>query len=148
MTCCRSRSRSNIKIAIWLTAVFVLAATAPACAESCTQSREYILTSSPGELPEKPQSYQDLFKTCMETLSIANVKDAFLLIDGGIGVIPKHNDISATANILSEFCQAFPARTLRFLTPKEQLRVKNIALKVKISSTSATPCKKIMGNDS
>ncbi len=145
-TRCRSRS-SAVVFAALLLAGFAVAGT-PARADSCMQSREYILTSPPIDLPQKPESYQVLFKTCLQTLSIANVKDAFLLADGGIGVIPKRNDISATASILSEFCQQFPGNTLRFVTPKEQLRAKTIPLMVKMSSTSATPCKKIMGNDS
>jgi len=120
-----------------LAAVVLVAAGTASQADSCTQSREYILTSSPGDLQEKPQSYQELFKTCMETLGIANVKDAFVLEDGGIGVIAKRNDISATAAILSDFCQAFPGRTLRFITPKEQLRAKNIPALVKLGSTRA-----------
>ena len=141
------RWRSDLA-ALALAAGALLIAVTAGQAESCTQSREYILTSSPGDLPEKPQSYQELFKTCMETLGIANVKDAFVLRDGGIGVIPKRNDISATAAILSDFCQAFPSRTLRFVTPKEQFRIKTVPALVKLASTSATPCKKIMGNDS
>lgn len=138
------RRRSDLAL-LSLAAAALLATVTPSQAESCTQSREYILTSSPGDLPEKPQSYQELFKTCLETLGIANVKDALVLRDGGIGVIAKRNDISATAGILSDFCQNFPNRTLRFITPKEQLRNKNIPALVKLGSTSATPCKKIMG---
>ena len=58
---------------------------APAArAESCTSSRDYILSGSFGELPQSPQSYQDLFKMCLETLQLGTVKDAFLLKDGAV----------------------------------------------------------------
>ncbi|UTD30484.1 hypothetical protein DB459_16575 [Bradyrhizobium sp. WD16] len=100
------------------------------------------------DLPEPPQAYRDLFKICMAAIGMSNVKDAFLLADGGIAVIPKRDNIAATAATLSEFCEAYPRATLRFLSRKDLQRVANSMERlVRISSTSATPCKKIRGDD-
>src|SRR5262249_41049586 len=60
-------------------------------AESCTRSREYILNGLAGDLAQTPQSYQSLFKICMATIELSNIKDAFLLRDGGIGAIAKRD---------------------------------------------------------
>jgi hypothetical protein len=114
-------------------------------AEGCTQSREYILNGLAGDLAETPQSYQSLFKTCLATTELSNIKDAFLLRDGGIGAIPKRDDVGATAQTLSEFCQRFPQATLRFITRSDQKRVKTMGQTVLLSSTGVTPCKKIRG---
>lgn len=100
------------------------------------------------DLPEPPQAYRNLFKICMAAVNMSNVKDAFLLVDGGIAVIPKRDSISLTAATLSEFCDAYPRATLRFLSKKDLQRVGNsLELLVRLSSTSATPCKKIKGDD-
>jgi hypothetical protein len=76
---------------------------------------------------------------------MANVKDAYILKDGGIAVIPKQDTVAATASTLAQFCDAYPKATLRFLTRKELLLTKSVTGIVRISSTSATPCKKIKG---
>ena|ERR1700754_2319958 len=114
-------------------------------AESCTRSREYILNGLAGELVATPQSYQSLFKTCMTTTELSNIKDAFILRDGGIGAIAKRDDVGATAQTLSEFCQRFPTATLRFITRSDQTRVKTMGQTVLLSSTGVTPCKQIRG---
>ena len=80
---------------------FVLAALAgSAAADSCTKSRDYILAT--GDLAHTASVYQNLFKTCLETLNLSNVKDAFILTDGVVAAmpIPKRAFISSTsANI-------------------------------------------------
>ena len=74
-----------------------------------------------------------------------NVKDAYILKDGGIAVVAKQDSIPATAATLSQFCDAYPRATLRFLTRKEMLLAKSVVSVVQMSSGSSTPCKKIKG---
>src|SRR5207244_7758785 len=107
--------------------------------------REYLLGNLGGELAKPPQAYENLFKICMATATMANVKDAYILRDGGIAVISKQDTVAATAATLSQFCDAYPKETLHFLTRKELLQIKSIASVVKISSTSSTSCQKIKG---
>ncbi|MEA2917908.1 MAG: hypothetical protein QOJ15_9989 [Bradyrhizobium sp.] len=128
-----------------LIAVFLAAGVTHARAESCGKSREYLLGNLSGELSMSPQAYENLFKICMTTATMANVKDAYILKDGGIAVIPKQDSVAATAATLSQFCDAYPKATLHFLTHKELLEVKSIVSVIKISSTSSTPCQKIKG---
>ena len=120
--------------------------TAPAHAESCSKSRDYLLGGVGGELPQPPQAYQGLFKTCLATTRMSNVKDAYILKDGGIAVIPKQDNVAATANTLSAFCDANPRGTLRFLSRKDLLHTPSVARIVQFSSTGSTPCRKIKGN--
>jgi hypothetical protein len=126
--------------------VLMLAASA-ACAESenCRRSREYLLSNLAGDLKLPPQAYSDLFKVCSAAMSMSNIKDAYILNDGGIAVVPKQDSIPATAATLSQFCDSYPRATLRFLTRKEMLSTKTIGGIVQMSSGSATPCKKIKG---
>jgi hypothetical protein len=128
-----------------LIAVFLAAGVTYAQAESCGKSREYLLGNLGGDLTMSPQAYENLFKICMTTATMANVKDAYILKDGGIAVIPKQDSVAATAATLSQFCDAYPKATLHFLTHKELLEVKSIVNVIKISSTSSTPCQKIKG---
>ena len=128
-----------------LIAVFLAAGVTQAQAESCAKSREYLLGNLGGDLTMSPQAYENLFKICMTTAMMANVKDAYILKDGGIAVIPKQDSVAATAATLSQFCDAYPKATLHFLTHKELLEVKSIVSVIKISSTSSTPCQKIKG---
>jgi hypothetical protein len=118
---------------------------ARADSENCRKSREYLLGSLSGDLTLAPQAYNDLFKICMAAAVMSNVKDAYILKDGGIAVVPKQDGIAATATTLSQFCDAYPRATLRFLTRKEMLLTKSVAGIVQTSSGSATPCKKIKG---
>jgi hypothetical protein len=124
----------------------ILIAGSPAQAESCTKSRDHLFSSLGGDLMQPPQAYQGLFKICLATIALSNVKDAFILRDGGIAVIPKQDGVAATAATLSAFCDAYPRGTLRFLTRKDLLHASSVAHIVKMSSTSATPCRKIKGN--
>jgi hypothetical protein len=117
-------------------------------AESCTKSRDHLLGGLGGELIQPPQAYQGLFRICLATMSITNVKDAFVLRDGGIAVIPKQDTVAATAATLSKFCDAYPRSTLRFLSRKDLLQATSVSRIVKMSSTGATSCRKIKGNSS
>jgi hypothetical protein len=125
-------------------AAFALAALAgAAAAESCTKSRDYILAT--GDLAHPASAYQNLFKTCLETLNLSNVKDAFILTDGAVAAIPRNDTIGATAGTLSEFCTRFPRSTLRFVPRTDVRQTTDIARAVKLSSFGATSCSKITG---
>jgi hypothetical protein len=120
-------------------------ATSAASADKCERSRDYLLGGLAGDLPRAPQSYKQLFNTCLATADLANIKDAYILKDGGIGVVPKNDSIGATAATLSDFCRRFPSATLRFISRKELSRVKTMGQTLAISSGGVTPCKKILG---
>ena len=123
-------------------------ATAAHAADSCERSRDYLLGGLAGELPQAPQSYKQLFSICTATADLSNVKDAFILKDGGIGVVARNDGVAATAATLSDFCRRFPRATLRFISRKDQQRVKTIAQTVTIASGGATSCRKIQGLNS
>lgn len=127
-------------------AVLVALGATSAHAESCSKSRDYLLGSLGGDLLLPPSAYQSLFKMCLATTSMSNVKDAYILKDGGIAVIPKQDSIAATAATLSTFCDAYPAGTLRFLTRKDLATTPTVSRIIQMSSTSSTPCKRIKGN--
>jgi hypothetical protein len=125
---------------------FVLAASiGPALADNCGKSRDYLLGGLGGDLPRPPKEYDDLFKRCVATAGMANVKDVYMLKDGGIAVIPKQDTVAATAATLSQFCENYPRATLHFLTKRERTEDKSLADIVRISSTSSTSCQKIRG---
>lgn len=126
--------------------VLITLIAAPVHAESCTRSRDHLLGNLGGDLMQPPQAYQSLFKMCLATINMSNVKDAFILKDGGIAVIPKQDTVAATAATLSKFCDAYPRGTLRFLNRKDLLQAASIARVVQTSSTASTPCRKIKGN--
>ena len=128
-----------------LLAILVVLAGTPAHADSCEKSRAYLLGGLGGELMRPPKAYDDLFKQCVATVAMANVKDAYVLKDGGIAVLPKQDTVAATAQTLSQFCDAYPKATLHFLTPREREQDKSLADIVRISSTSSTSCQKIKG---
>jgi hypothetical protein len=130
---------------ILLGALLLGLAIMPAQAESCTRSREYILTDSAGDLPRQPSAYQQLFKICLDTLTMQNVRDAFILRDGAIAVVPRIDDARTTANTLAQFCQRYPGATLRFITHGEIPIIASMGRAVDISSGSATSCRKITG---
>lgn len=127
--------------------MLALAVSTAAQAENCGKSREYLLGSMAGELPMSAQSYDALFKTCMAASAMSNVKDAYILRDGGVAVVPKQDSVSATAATLAQFCNAYPRATLRFITRKELALAKSTLAIVRMSSGSATSCKKIKGID-
>ncbi|MDB5504146.1 MAG: hypothetical protein JWR89_4048 [Tardiphaga sp.] len=114
-------------------------------ADNCGKSREYLLGSLAGDLPMPAQSYDELFKTCVAASAMANVKDAYLLKDGGIAVVPKQDSISATAATLSQFCNSYPRATLRFLTRKDLAVTKTVLGIIRMSSDASTSCRKIKG---
>lgn len=128
------------------TAMLLALATGAARAdhENCRKSREYLLGTG-GDQALTPQAYNDLFKTCIAASAMPNVKDAYMLRDGGIAVIPKQDSISATAATLAQFCDAYPRGVLRFITHKEKLAIRSVTDVARMSSTSSTPCKKIKG---
>lgn len=126
--------------------ILIICAAGPAHAESCSKSRDYLLGGLGGDLLQPPQAYQGLFKICMATTGMSNVKDAYILKDGGIAVIPKQDTVPATAATLSAFCDAYPSGTLRFLSRKDLLTATSMSRIIQMSSTGSTPCKKIKGN--
>ena len=113
--------------------------------ENCRKSREYLLGTPGGDLSLTPQAYNDLFKICIATSAMPNVKDAYILRDGGIAVIPKQDSVPATAATLAQFCDAYPRGVLRFITREERLSIRFVTDVSRMSSTSSTPCKKIKG---
>jgi len=117
----------------------------PAYADNCGKSREYLLGGLDGELVLSPAEYDNLFKQCLATAVMSNVKDAYILKDGGIAVVPKQDTVAATATTLSQFCEAYPQATLHFLTKRERAQDKSLADIIRISSTSSTSCQKIRG---
>jgi hypothetical protein len=129
------------------TATLLMLATnvAHADSENCRKSREYLLGTPGGDQSLTPQGYNDLFKICIATSAMPNVKDAYMLRDGGIAVIPKQDSVAATASTLAQFCDAYPRSVLRFITRKEQVTIRSVANVAQMSSTSSTPCKKIKG---
>ena len=130
---------------ILLAALLLGLAIMPARAESCTRSREYILSDTGGALPRQPSAYQQLFRICLDTLAIQNVRDAFITRDGAIAVVPRIDDVKMTANTLAQFCQRYPGATLRFITRGELPIIASMGRAVDISSGSATSCRKITG---
>jgi hypothetical protein len=118
---------------------------APARADSCARSRDYILESA-ADLTRRSQAYQELYKSCLQTLQLPNVKDAFILKSGAIAVLPRNDSVAATAGTLAQFCTRFPRQTLRFITRREMRIVNNVALVVQLSTSRSTPCQKISGS--
>lgn len=130
---------------IALIAIFLALAAGSARADNCGKSRDYLFANLNGDLTLPPKAYEDLFKICMAAAAMSNVKDAYILKDGGIAVIAKQDSVAATAATLSQFCDDYPKATLHFLTRKELLQIKSVMSVVKIPSTSSTSCQKIKG---
>jgi hypothetical protein len=136
------------------TSVFsiVLASTAAlqagrAHADSCERSRNYILEFASDDLPQKPQFYRDdLYKSCLQTLELPNVKDAFVLKVGAIAVLPRVDSVPATSGTLAQFCMQFPRLTLRFITRQESRFAKDIARVTRLPVSTTTSCGKITGS--
>ncbi|MGQ0684188.1 hypothetical protein [Bradyrhizobium sp.] len=129
------------------TAMLLALATATAHAdnENCRKSREYLLGTPGGDQALTPQAYNDLFKICIAASAMPNVKDAYMLRDGGIAVVPKQDSVAATAATLAQFCDSYPRGVLRFISRKEKVSMRSIAGITQMSSTSSTPCRKIKG---
>jgi hypothetical protein len=115
----------------------------PASAENCTRSRDYILNDLAGALPRPAGSYQALFRTCLETLKFGNVRDAYVLKDGGIAIVPRDDGLIATARTLAQFCRQFPDGTLRFITRRDMQHGLTTGLIVLMSSAGADSCSRI-----
>jgi hypothetical protein len=126
-------------------AIFLALAGKTAHADNCDKSRAYLLGGLGGDLALPPKEYEGLFKRCLTTAAMANVKDAYMLRDGGIAVVPKQDTVAATAATLSQFCEAYPRATLHFLTKRELAQNKSLADIIRTSSTSSTSCQKIKG---
>ena len=126
-------------------AIVLALAASPSHADNCDRSRSYLLGGLGGDLTLPPREFDDLFRRCLATAAMTNVKDAYILKDGGIAVIPKQDTLAATAATLSQFCDSYPRATLHFLTKRERTDDKSLADIVRISSTSSTSCQKIKG---
>jgi len=121
------------------------ATTGAARAESCTKSRDYILTNA-SDLPQKPKIYQSLFRDCLDTMTLSNVQDAYILKKGAIAVLPRRDTVSATASTLAQFCDRFPRGTLHFIGQKDKAKIaNNISRVVDWSSPNSTSCMQIKG---
>jgi hypothetical protein len=123
----------------------IVALAAPARAESCTRSREYLMEGLAGDLPAPPAQYRELFKVCMQALGLPNVKDAYLLRDGGIAIVPKRDSLIATAETLAHFCEQFPRSRARFVTAADRRHATTVGSIVLLSSTGSASCKKLRG---
>lgn len=127
--------------------VTVLAATVisgAAHAESCSKSRDYLLTEA-SDLPQRPSIYQALYRDCMDTLELPNVQDAFVLKVGAIAVIPKRDTVAATASTLAQFCERFPRGTLHFIKRKDRALAARMSKAVQMTAVNPTPCVRIKG---
>jgi hypothetical protein len=125
--------------------LLVLGSTGAATADSCARSRDYIIEGLAGELTRPTHTYQDLFKICVQTLALPNVKDAYILKAGLIAIDPRRNTVMATASMLAQFCRRFPHATARIFTPDEQRQAKTIGLVVMMPALSAKSCQAIRG---
>lgn len=114
-------------------------------ADGCTKSLDYILNNLAGDLPRPAAAYQKQFQVCTQTRSIANIRDAYLLKDGGIGVIARDNSVFATAAALADFCRQFPHNTLHFISRRDMRKGLTTGLIVMMESNSSTSCEKIVG---
>lgn len=134
-----------MRLALTIGVTLASVAVAEAAADNCARSRDHLLSGLAGDLPQGSQAYRQLFNVCIAAADLANVRDAFILKDGGIGVIAKNDSVGATAATLSEFCRRFPRATLRFVSRKDLSRAKTVSRRVELSSGSTTSCRKIMG---
>ena len=92
-------------------------------------------------------AYRNLLKVCLQTSTMANVKESYILRDGGIAVISKDDSVFATATTLADFCRTFPRSTLRFITREEVREGLTTGLVVLMSSASSDLCKKSGAKD-
>ena len=128
----------------YLALFMIIGTTSGAQAENCTKSRDTILAGA-SDLPQKPQVYQGLLRDCLDTLTLPNVQDAFILKVGAVAVVPRRDTVSATAVTLAQFCERFPHGTLHFVGQKERPRVASITRAVEWSSPHSTSCDRIRG---
>jgi hypothetical protein len=114
-------------------------------AESCGKSRDHILASAM-DLPRPARVYNELYKSCLETLQMSNVKDAFVLAVGAVAVLPRNDNIAATAGTLAQFCTRFPRYTLRFIGKREARFARDVTQVVQLGTSASTPCQKVTGS--
>jgi len=114
-------------------------------ADGCAKSRDYILNGMAGTLNKPARLYQDLFKVCLQTLDLPNVKDAYVLKAGLIAIEPRQNTLTAAASTLTQFCRRFPRSTARVFTPGEQRQPKTVGLTVLMPALSAKSCQTLRG---
>lgn len=114
-------------------------------ADGCAKSRDYILEGMAGDLIRPARTYQDLFKICLQTLDLPNVKDAYVLKAGLIAIDPQRSGVMATASTLAQFCRRFPHSTARIFTPDEQRQAKTVGLIVLMPALTARSCQSIRG---
>lgn len=115
-------------------------------ANGCAKSRDYILEGMAGALTKPARFYQDLFKVCLQTLELPNVKDAYVLKAGLIAIEPQQNTLTASAATLTQFCRRFPRGTARIFTSGEQREARTIGLTVLMPSLSAKSCQTMRGS--
>lgn len=132
-------------LALLTTIILVLGSNDAVAADSCARSRDYILEGLAGELTRPSRTYQDLFKICLQTLSMPNVKDAYVLKAGLIAIDPRRNTVMATASTLAHFCRRFPGATARIFTPAEQRQARTVGLVVMMPALRAKSCQAIRG---
>ena len=130
-----------------LALVLLVGLAAPASADSCQKSLDYIMRNLSGELPQPGAAYQILLQTCLQTLLLSNVKDAYILKDGGIAAVARNPGVFATAQTLAAFCRKFPRATLRIVTPREARRGLTTGRAVLMASDASQSCKKIVGDE-
>jgi hypothetical protein len=81
----------------------------------------------------------------METLTLPNVKDAYILKAGLIAIDPRRNTVMATASTLAQFCRRFPRGTARIFTPAEQRQARTVGLVVMMPALDAKSCQAMRG---
>jgi hypothetical protein len=133
----------------WIVAVLLMSCWlgTAASAESCSKSLNFILSGFAGDLPLPGADYRNLYKSCAQALTMTDVKDAYILKDGGIAVVPARDSITATAGTLAAFCEAYPSGRLRFLTHKEIRRGLTTGSVVMMPSTGSGSCRHIRGEE-
>lgn len=130
----------------WLAVLIVLFALAgTAHADGCSKSRDYLMEGLAGDLSASPAKYLELFKVCLGTLKLSNVKDAYVLKNGAIAIIPMRDTLIETAETLAQFCQRFPQYTPRFVSAREQRHAGTTGLIILLPAGGADSCKKIRG---
>jgi hypothetical protein len=127
------------------TALLACSASGALAADGCAKSRDYILEGMAGDLTRSARTYQDLFKVCMQTLALPNVKDAYILKAGLIAIDPQRNTVMATASTLAQFCRRFPHSTARIFTVDEQRQPSTVGLIVLMPALRAKSCQSIRG---
>jgi hypothetical protein len=133
-----------VRLAVLCVTVLAAVVSGTAHAESCSKSRDYLLTEA-SDLPQRPSIYQALYRDCMDTLELPNVQDAFVLKVGAIAVIPKRDTVAATASTLARFCERFPRGTLHFIKRKDRALATRMSKAVQMTAVNPTPCVQIKG---